>query len=61
MEINSEKEDGILFITLRGRLDSATAAEMEERLLDLVGGERQVIVDLAGVEYAVLLRKALMV
>ena len=52
MEINCEKRDGILYLCLHGRLDSATAAEMEDRLLSLVSGERQVVVDLAGVEYA---------
>jgi anti-anti-sigma factor len=51
MEIGEEREDGVLVVTLAGRLDSLTSSELEARLLDHAARERRVVVDMRGVEY----------
>jgi len=53
MEIESTgKENERFVITVKGRMDAVTAPEFETRLLEWInGGETQIIVDLAGLEY----------
>jgi anti-anti-sigma factor len=52
MECAEERRANFLILKLEGRLDTATADGFEERLLALIdGGERQLIIDCAGVEY----------
>ena len=50
MEIREERRGGILVLAASGRFDSVTSADLEQRLL-VVAGERQLVLDLAGVEY----------
>ena len=52
MEISVAKEVEITTVWLKGRLDTATSKSVEDRLLQLIdAGERQMIIDLAGLEY----------
>lgn len=52
MQIREERCSGILVFAPVGRVDSATAGELEQRLLKPVGsGERRVVVDMEGIDY----------
>ena len=52
MEIREERSEGALVVAPVGRVDSNTAGELERRLLSrLAAGERQLVIDLADVEY----------
>ena len=52
LEIREEVVDSIRLLVLSGRLDTDTSADLELALQDLLqAGERQFVVDLAGVGY----------
>ena len=52
MEIHEERAEGIVTLCLRGRLDSSTSGEFEEKLGSLFdGGENRIIADLSQLEY----------
>ena len=52
MEIQEGRSGDVLVMAPRGRVDSTTSGDLEQRLLDLLGsGERRIVLDLAGIEY----------
>ncbi|WP_291322870.1 STAS domain-containing protein [Desulfonatronospira sp.] len=51
MEISSQKMDKALIIIVSGRLDTTTAQDFESTCLDLIGNEKNIVVDLQEVEY----------
>jgi anti-anti-sigma factor len=52
LEISQEEEGAIRILALKGRLDTETAADLELALQDLLGaGERNFLLDLAGIGY----------
>ena len=52
MRIEEQKDGQVTVVGLTGRLDAATSAEVEKRLLKLIGaGERRLLLDLTGLEY----------
>ena len=52
MQIAESRADGVLVLTLTGRLDSSTAPEFGRRLNALVErGETKVAIDFAGLDY----------
>ena len=52
MELVEQRQNGVAIVEPCGRVDSTTSEVLERALERLVqGGERRVIVDLAGVEY----------
>jgi anti-anti-sigma factor len=52
VKIVEEQRDGVLIVTLSGRVDSVSSPELETALLrHLASGEKRVLVDFAGVEY----------
>jgi len=52
MEIQEGRSGDVLVVTPRGRVDSTTSGDLEQRLLDLLGsGQRRLVLDLAGIEY----------
>lgn len=52
MEIREEQQDTVTIVTPVGRLDSASAPALDERLAAMVaGGARRVVVDFSQVEY----------
>ena len=51
MEISVERENGILFAQVAGRVDSANAREFEQALSAAIGDDRKVIVDFGGLSY----------
>jgi anti-anti-sigma factor len=51
MEITESAQQGVKVAALRGRLDTATAARVEEKLLALLEGGGTVLADLAEVHY----------
>jgi len=52
MEITREDKDGIVFITMTGRLDAATAAEAEETMKEVLEGPAtKLLFDLSHLEY----------
>lgn len=52
MQILEEKVGRVLIVTVDDRIDSATAPEFEERLLELIeGGEHALLLDLTAVDY----------
>ena len=52
MDVNSSKEEGVFTIAVEGKIDGATAPELESRLLEwLDQGETRIILDLQGVYY----------
>jgi anti-sigma B factor antagonist len=50
MQIEKQRDNGVLTVVLSGRLNTATAAELETELADL-DGVRELTLDLAAVEY----------
>jgi anti-sigma B factor antagonist len=50
MQIEKHKNDSSLTIVLSGRLNTATAPELEAELAEL-GGVRELVLDLASLEY----------
>jgi anti-anti-sigma factor len=52
LEIRQEQDGAIRVLTLGGRLDTETAADLELSLQDLLGaGERNFLIDLTGIGY----------
>lgn len=51
MEVTETQVDGTLVIAPRGRLDSNTAPEFEQRLLQSLTGKPRLVLDLAGLDY----------
>jgi anti-sigma B factor antagonist len=52
MEITQKEENGILFITIRGRLDADSSQEAEKVVQDALQGQTtRVLFDLASLEY----------
>ena len=52
MEITQKEENGILFITIRGRLDADSSPEAEKVVQDALQGQTtRVLFDLASLEY----------
>jgi stage II sporulation protein AA (anti-sigma F factor antagonist) len=52
MQIGEEKVGTVLVIAPVGRVDSVSSGELEKAVLSRIdGGERRVVLDLAGVEY----------
>lgn len=52
MEIEKRKEKNILVISVKGRLDAVTAPDLEKDLLEaLSGGEKELLMDLSGLQY----------
>ena len=51
MTINKTLEDGNLTVALEGRLDTFTAPDLENELDSSLEGVKEVVLDLAGLEY----------
>lgn len=51
MDIATQKEDGVLTIAVSGRLDTATAPELEKTLTENIDGVRRLIFDLKDLTY----------
>lgn len=52
LEVDEIKTNGIITFKLKGRLDSNTSNNFEERLLNLIqGGENKIILDFENLEY----------
>jgi len=52
MEISESRRGGTVILGLKGRLETGTSKDLEERLLGLINqGEKQFIIDLAELEY----------
>ena len=51
MQISAEKENSRLTVTVSGRIDTATAPELEKYALDHMEGITEMALDLADVEY----------
>lgn len=52
LEVGEIKNDGIITFELKGRLDSNTSNDFEERLLSSIqGGESKIILDFENLEY----------
>ncbi|NSW85182.1 MAG: STAS domain-containing protein [Syntrophobacteraceae bacterium] len=52
MEVLERKENDVMILTLKGRLDSNTSDEFGERLLNLIkNGENRLVLDLGDVDY----------
>ena len=52
MEINHKQEDGIVYVTIKGRLDADSALEAEKTVSDALGGdEKMLLFDLGSLDY----------
>ena len=52
MEIVETRENAVVILEPRGRIDARTAGLLEEKVLRLLdGGERRLVFDLAGLDY----------
>ena len=51
MELRTRECDGRVVVVLRGELDVADAASVTDALTEVAARERQIIVDLAGLEF----------
>ena len=52
MEINEETQDSIKIFRLKGRLDSNTSPELEDKLSQAIsGGSKKIIVDFENIDY----------
>lgn len=51
MQISTEKENSKLTVTVSGRIDTATAPELEKYVFDHMEGITEMALDLADVEY----------
>ncbi|MCL2088497.1 MAG: STAS domain-containing protein [Oscillospiraceae bacterium] len=51
ISINKVKEDGRVVLFLSGRLDTASAADLQSVLLDELDSEKNVVLDFMNVEY----------
>ena len=52
IEMSQEHKDGVLVVTLKGRLDAVTSPQVEKDIAGLVdGGEHKVLLHFGGVTY----------
>jgi anti-sigma B factor antagonist len=52
MEVSEKKEDGVMVLALKGRLDSNTSNDFEKRLLELIQtGEVRFVLDFEQLDY----------
>ncbi len=52
MEISIETTDNFSTVFISGRIDATTCTELEKRLFEVIdGGGKQILADLAGVDY----------
>ncbi len=52
MNITEHKKGGIVILSLNGRLDSNTSAELESKILGIIDdGEKRIIVDCLNLDY----------
>lgn len=52
MEITTTSKDNATLLSLNGRIDTATAPELEQAINKVIdGGQRKVLLDFAGVSY----------
>lgn len=51
MTVTMNRNDTHLTVNIRGRLDTLTAPELEEKLEDALDGVEELILDLDGLEY----------
>lgn len=52
MDVTERRQDGVVILSVRGRLDSSTSDEFEKNLLGLVGsGEDSFVLDLKELDY----------
>ena len=52
MEVNEKRQDGIVVLALKGRLDSNTSGDFEKQLLGMVqGGETRFVLDFSELDY----------
>ena len=52
MEIKERNQDGVIVIEVRGRLDSKSTAELEQKVLGLLDSDTQnLLVDMADLDY----------
>lgn len=51
MTVTMNRNDTQLAVNIRGRLDTLTAPELEEKLEDALDGVEELILDLDGLEY----------
>jgi anti-anti-sigma factor len=52
METLETRENGVVILSVRGRVDAANAASFEQKVLGLIdAGERRLVLDLAGLDY----------
>ncbi len=51
LNINTQREDAVLTVSLEGRLDTVTSPELEKRLNEELPGITALILDLEGLSY----------
>jgi anti-sigma B factor antagonist len=52
VEVNETKQDGVVVLALKGRLDSNTSGDFEKKLLGIVQqGENQLVLDFSDLDY----------
>jgi len=52
MEVTEKRQDGVIILVPKGRLDSNTSDDFEKRLLGLVGtGETSLVIDFKDLDY----------
>ena len=51
LEISKKKENTVLEVALKGRLDTSTSPELEQFLKDNLTGVTELVIDLSGLEY----------
>jgi anti-anti-sigma factor len=52
LSIEGERRDGVLVLTVAGRLDAASSGDLTDRLMDSVNtGVVRIVIDLSGVDY----------
>ena len=51
MDIREEKRGDVFIFGLSGKLDATTSKAFEERVLAVTASERQLVVDLSGLDY----------
>ena len=51
LNINQDRTDNKLVVTLEGRIDSITSSELEEALMAALEGTEELVMDFCGVDY----------
>ncbi|MGM9552297.1 MAG: STAS domain-containing protein [Clostridia bacterium] len=51
MTIEKKIENGNVTLTIKGRLDTTTAPELDKTLDDVLGGTKELVFDMTGLEY----------